>query len=221
MVSEADRGRYQAMFEHVQDGVLFADDQGRCIDANPAACALTGYTREELLQLTVWDLTPPASRESLHSQWSEFLARGRLRGEYPVLRKDGATAVWDVAAVANVLPGVHVSVSRDVTAHQRAEEALGQTEFERGQLEGVLIAARTISHAVNSDLAIPLGIIGILVARQDLDPAVRTQVERVADSLMQTAQHVNRLHRVVRVETRDTPLGPALDLDRSIQPKPD
>jgi PAS domain-containing protein len=37
--------------------VLVADDDARYVEANAAACALCGYSREELLALTIWDLT--------------------------------------------------------------------------------------------------------------------------------------------------------------------
>ena len=53
---------YRGLFEHAPDAVLVMDAQGRYIDANEAACALTGYTRAELLELRIGDLTIPSQR---------------------------------------------------------------------------------------------------------------------------------------------------------------
>jgi PAS domain S-box-containing protein len=49
-----------ALFDTALDAILLADDRGRYVDANPAACTLLGYDREELLQRGVLDVTPPA-----------------------------------------------------------------------------------------------------------------------------------------------------------------
>ena len=46
----ASRRRLQALFDTTLDAILLADDQARYVDANPAACTLLGYDREELLR---------------------------------------------------------------------------------------------------------------------------------------------------------------------------
>ena len=45
------------------DGILLADNTAGYVDANPAACMLTGYDRAVLLQRSVWDLTPETDQE--------------------------------------------------------------------------------------------------------------------------------------------------------------
>src|SRR5262249_7516803 len=50
----AGQRRLQALFDTSLDAILMADDQARYVDANPAACALLGYDREELLQRGVF-----------------------------------------------------------------------------------------------------------------------------------------------------------------------
>src|SRR5689334_9810241 len=51
--------RLQAVFDNALDAILLVNDQARFIDVNRAACALFGHTRDRLLTLTVWDITPP------------------------------------------------------------------------------------------------------------------------------------------------------------------
>lgn len=53
--------------------ILIENDRARYIDVNAAATTLTGYTRAELLQMSVWDLTPEQSRESGLTLWRAFL----------------------------------------------------------------------------------------------------------------------------------------------------
>jgi PAS domain S-box-containing protein len=89
--------------------VLIANDRGRYIDANRGAALLTGYTRAELLRLTVADLTPPGRGSLFERLWREFLVRGRMSGTYALRCKDGRLIRPRYVAMSNVLPGIHVS----------------------------------------------------------------------------------------------------------------
>lgn len=112
---------FQAVFDTALDAILLADDAARYVDANPAACALLGYSREELLRMSVWDITPAPNRESGLDLWRRFIAAGTLSGEYTLRCKDGSTRETEFRAVARVLPGLHLSVLRDISERKRAE----------------------------------------------------------------------------------------------------
>src|SRR4051794_18400475 len=123
----ASRRRLQALFDNTLDAILLADDQGRYVDANPAACTLLGYDREELLRRGVFDITPMPDGEAGRAAWAAFVRDGRQAGEYALSRRDGSTAVVEYRAVANVQPGLHLSVLRDVTERRRTEQALQES----------------------------------------------------------------------------------------------
>lgn len=118
----------KALFDNSLDAILVNNDEGRYIDANPAACAQFGYTHDEFVQLSVLDLTAEVFREEGWAMWEQFLARGSSSGEYSALRKDGTVIQLEFRAVANILPGVHVACSRDITERKRAEEAQREAE---------------------------------------------------------------------------------------------
>lgn len=89
--------------------VLVADDQGRYVDVNDEAVRVLGFTREELLMLSVWDLTPlPQELDGL-ILWQAFINEGRQQGEYVLKTKDGALLQCRYDARANVQPGRHES----------------------------------------------------------------------------------------------------------------
>ena len=73
------RGRFQAIFENSLDGILLMDDVGRLVDGNTAICQLLGYTRDELLGLSVTDITP--NREQISVRIRQFLGAGAMSGE--------------------------------------------------------------------------------------------------------------------------------------------
>ena len=101
---EESRQRLQTLFENAQDAILLADDQARYIDANTAACALTGYNRDELLERTIFDLTPEVDRAAGRPAWKAFLEEGRMEGEYRLTRKDGAVVTVEYRGYAPAYP---------------------------------------------------------------------------------------------------------------------
>jgi PAS domain S-box-containing protein len=125
---DQNRRRLQALFDNSMEAILIADDDARFVDANPAACELFGYSREQLVQLTIWDLTPEETRERGRRAWREFLATGRWSGEYTVQRQDGTHFEVEFRAVANFVPGLHLSVNRDITERKKAAERLERSE---------------------------------------------------------------------------------------------
>jgi PAS domain S-box-containing protein len=89
---------------------LVAGDDGRYIITNSLASALTGYSAEELRQLSVWDLTPAINEHEVDTLWRAFRQQRAQSGDYPLLRKDGRVVTATYAARVSVLPGLHVSL---------------------------------------------------------------------------------------------------------------
>ncbi len=113
--------RFQAIFENCPDGMLLIDDAGRFVDANPASCELVGYSREELLQLTISDVTPGLDRERIPELMGGFLFTGALSDEYTFLCKDGSWREVEYRSVSNILPGLHLGAHRDITKRKQVE----------------------------------------------------------------------------------------------------
>ncbi|MGB9963381.1 PAS domain S-box protein [Halobacterium hubeiense] len=119
------QARYSAAFEEAMDAMVVADDDGRYVDANESACELFGVTREALLGSHVADFAP--DDYDFDAAWAEFEADATDVGSFPLVRPDGERRLVEYAATADIVPGEHLSVLRDVTERTRLEEAL-QTE---------------------------------------------------------------------------------------------
>jgi len=130
----ANYNRLQAIFENTLDAILLADGDQRFVEANPAACQMLGYTRQELLQMNLPDITSPEDRELANDLWRQFLATGGLRGEYTILCKDGTSLEVEYRAVANALPGLHLSLLQDITERKSVEKQLRESEERFRQL---------------------------------------------------------------------------------------
>ncbi|MDQ3033753.1 MAG: PAS domain S-box protein [Myxococcota bacterium] len=116
----------RAVFDGSLDSMLLADAEGKFVDANAAACVLFGLERDELLGRTIAEFAAPEYDGA--AAYRSFLADGRMRGHFPLRRLDGARRTLDFSAVANVAPGLSLSVLRDITDQVASQEALRRSE---------------------------------------------------------------------------------------------
>ena len=149
----AANARLTAVFDLALNAILLADDQGRYIDANPAACALLGRPREQLCGLTVADVmdVPP---ESAAAAWQGFLQQGAVSGEISLRRPDGSTRKARFSAVARIQPGVHLSVLTDATdellARQREAETAAQMDMAMANADIVFWSVDLVNDEVSA-----------------------------------------------------------------------
>jgi PAS domain S-box-containing protein len=116
---------------HSRDVILFVRaDDGRILEANAAACRSYGYTPDELLGLSIFDLRVGDQRESVERQMASAADRGILF-EAAHRRKDGSVFPVEVSAQGVLLDGerVLISVIRDITDRKRAEEEVREASL--------------------------------------------------------------------------------------------
>jgi PAS domain S-box-containing protein len=117
---------HRVYFERSPVAILVADGSGRFVDANPAACELTGYSRAELLERGIGDLGPPGGTVG-RDLFRRAVAQGRSGGELRLRRRDGSIR-WVAAEGARLEVDRFAAFLRDVTARREVEEALRLSE---------------------------------------------------------------------------------------------
>jgi len=120
-----------SIFQNVLDGVLIVDDEGNCLDANPAAAAILRSPTERLMDQNISRFL--ADPNAFTRRWRLFLQNKSERGRARLIAGDGTTLFVDFTAAANYLPGRHVLILCDVTERTHAEMSLRKSE-ERFQL---------------------------------------------------------------------------------------
>jgi len=94
--------------ENAPLGVFVADEEMRYVAANRYACALLGYTREELLSLRVPDVT---SAPGLEERYRRMIAEGALSGRSRMRRKDRVEVDVEVDAFSTKVAQMTVYVA--------------------------------------------------------------------------------------------------------------
>ncbi|EEG06906.1 sensor domain-containing protein [Pseudogulbenkiania ferrooxidans] len=137
---------FRGTFEQAAVGIAHLGLDGHWIRVNQRLCDILGYSREELLRLTLQDITHPADQDS-----DLVMTRRLLSGEIPSFsiekryRQRRGQLVWANLTAALMRdeggrPEYFILVVEDISARKQSEEAqqLALTVFD-SMLEGVII----------------------------------------------------------------------------------
>jgi hypothetical protein len=108
-----------------------------------------GFSYDDLIGKSIVDFAPPGNASQVKASWREFLQTGTQTGEFLLRHPDGLPRMLEYRTRANVRPGVHLSILRDVTDQRRAEEQarllLENLREERDTLDTVNRIGRLLS----------------------------------------------------------------------------
>lgn len=96
---KASKEKYSNYIENAPYAVFVVDEHGHCLEANRAATAITGYSKEKLLGMSARDITTPASAEANAHKWKELQTTGHISVELTYVHESGLTRWWTVDAV--------------------------------------------------------------------------------------------------------------------------
>src|SRR5215475_14577955 len=114
--------RTREVLELAPDAFFQADLNARFTDVNQAACRMLGYSRDELVGKTFFDIIPAEDAPRLRAVKASLLAPGRVdRAEWTQIRKDGIFVPVEVSS--NILPdGRWQAFVRDISERKRIED---------------------------------------------------------------------------------------------------
>jgi PAS domain S-box-containing protein len=118
---------YRLLTEQAADGVFLVDGKARFVLVNIRLCEMVGYSKEEMLQLTVLDTCLPDEREAVRLRLEGTACGATMRFEGHMRRNDG-TAVPIEASVVRLWDGSAQGIIRDITERKQAEAALRESE---------------------------------------------------------------------------------------------
>mgnify|MGYP001118373578 CR=1 FL=1 len=120
--------RFRTLFEQAADGIFVHDLEGRMVDVNQQACEMLGYSKEELLRLSVFEMDTRADRERLPALWYHLTPGATKSLEGMHRKKDGALLPVEIR-LAPVFWGENryiLALVRDISERYRAQAELAR-----------------------------------------------------------------------------------------------
>ena len=172
------------LFDQAPEAILVFDDGLRYLDANPAACELLRRTREEIVGRRVGEFSQQDG-ERLARRVREANGGMVVEENLTVVLQDGTERCVELVTRPNLLPGIHVSFSRDVTERRQLQRELEH----HNRLEAIGKVAGSVAHDFNNMLTAILSYCDLQLARiEDEGPVrryalgIRAAAERAAET---------------------------------------
>jgi PAS domain S-box-containing protein len=128
--TDAELRLFKLISDHAADAYTLADDTGRLIYVNRAACRMSGYSEDELLEMSVLDFEINLTRGRFAWWMRQPDDEPLPLFETALQRKDGSTFPAEVSVTRVFFDGrpYMFSIARDITERKRAEEQLRESE---------------------------------------------------------------------------------------------
>jgi len=113
--------KYRSLFENALDAIFIVDSEARIIEANNITAERLGYTREELIGKTVYDITPESIWEIIPKRIDYILKEGSLVFESFNVRKDGSFFPVEITTQRINFGGkvCILNISRDISERKK------------------------------------------------------------------------------------------------------
>ena len=133
---EYSRNKYLKLFNYANDAMFVisldhdSPNYGFFSDANNVACKRLGYTRDELLRKTPFDISN--DKDPDYNSQLEFRLKtdGNATFQTTYIKKDGTRLPVEVSALRLTIDtkNFYIAIARDITERKDAEEALRKSE---------------------------------------------------------------------------------------------
>jgi PAS domain S-box-containing protein len=192
-------GPFWLIFERSSNAIVLFDDERRYVEVNPAALALLGRTREELLGTSSFANIAPAERSVAAREWQAFLESGEYSGTRALVRPDGSEVEIDYAARLAVIGGRRLAIfvslaSSNLPAHAPSGRAPAGSLTTREREVITLIAMGRETNEIAEQLHISSETVRTHVRNAMSKLGARTRAQLVAIALStDQAMHVRHL----------------------------
>lgn len=123
----ASESNYRDTIEYAGEAILILDEATKIIDLNDVSCQLLGYSREELLQMTIAELVPARELKKQIADIENIRVTKFGKLYRTIVRKDGTEL--DVEITNRLMEGKgFFAIIRDITERNKTERIIKESE---------------------------------------------------------------------------------------------
>ena len=123
--------KLRIFFEHSVGLMCTHDLQGKFLSVNHAGASLLGYTKQEILVMSLFDIVPPEKHYQLKTYLADIKINGKSKGQMVTRHKDGSIKIWFFNNVLETESGGEIYVignAADITEKHNLETTLARTK---------------------------------------------------------------------------------------------
>jgi len=202
--------KYRSYIDNAPDGVFITDEEGNFSEINEAASAITGYSIDELSQMSFSDLIQKQSATEKIKSFTELANSGITKSDLIYIHKNGSNRWWSLETV-KLTDGRFLCFTKDITDRKRAEEELHCSLEQLHQLTQHIEEVRenervVIARELHDDLGQALTAVKIdlgIIKRDVADETVISKINKVSELVRDTIITVQRLTAQLRPQIID------------------
>ncbi len=211
-----EEARFRSVLDQAGEAIYMIDPaDGTFIDVNQTACRMLGYSRRELLEMSVDDIEVEKPAWTAPDQF-EQLRRGSVSMESYHRHRDGSTFPVEIAVSVRRYAGRDylLAISRETTERKEMEVQLVQAD----RLASVGVLAAGVAHEVNNPLVYILSNVSWVLSELPLEyTELRDALREARSGAERVRDIVQDLKTFARSEERIGPVDVRHVLDTSLK----
>jgi len=190
---------HRSLFDSATDGIIVLDRNGIVLKTNDNACAMHGYSKDDLLGAHISLLENDDHREKMAERMLRILAGESLVFETTHNKKDGSPLHLEISSKAIAIDNeLYIqSFYRDVTEKKKLREHLLQSQ----KMESIGVLAGGIAHDFNNILSAILGHAEIIRLHTSLDSKSLRSLQVIEDVSIKAGGMISKLLGFARKST--------------------
>ncbi|MDP4193320.1 MAG: PAS domain S-box protein [Bacteroidota bacterium] len=193
-IESESEARYRMVFENSVDGIILISSDNKVIEANPAACAITGMTEQEILARGRYGLVDMADSR-LAPAIEERARTGKFIGPLTYIKKDGTKFPVEITSATfkdeNQKEMIYIFF-RDITEQKQYEDSLQRYTMELETSNSIKDKSLSV---IAHDLRGPF--YGFLRITKELAENIHdmsiSEISEIASLIYKTAEKANEL----------------------------
>lgn len=132
-VLKAREKEFRSYVEGSPEGLFITSKTGDYTFVNQAAADLLGYSRKELMEMNITDITPSEAMESIRSSFQELTRKGEINKEMELVKKD-KTRVFVILRAVKLAEDRYLAFCTDITQIKKMQNKLKEGEKKYRQI---------------------------------------------------------------------------------------